>query len=86
MRAVKLRTFSFLDGPSSQVEEAANLEQRGAQITYVSAEKEGRLDKALVDALFELEMKNNPKDIGELRSSPKRKACIEPLLRRVRGP
>jgi TRAP-type transport system periplasmic protein len=44
-------------------EEAAKLAERGVQITYVGAEKKDGLNKALVDGLFELGMKKEPKDI-----------------------
>ena len=54
-------------------EEAAKLKGRGAQITEVGADKKDKLNKALVDTLFELGMKSSPKDVGELREFAKAK-------------
>jgi TRAP-type C4-dicarboxylate transport system substrate-binding protein len=52
-------------------DEAAKLKERGAQITEVGADKRDKLNKALVDTLFELGMKSNPKDVGELQEFAK---------------
>ena len=53
--------------------EAAKLKQNGMQITEVGADKRDRLNKALVDTLFEMGMKTSPKDVGELREFAKSK-------------
>ena len=47
--------------------EAAKLKENGMQITEVGAGKKDKLNKALVDTLFEMGMKTSPKDVGELR-------------------
>ena len=53
--------------------EAAKLKENGMQITEVGPDKRDKLNKALVDTLFELGMKTSPKDVGELREFAKAK-------------
>jgi TRAP-type transport system periplasmic protein len=48
-------------------EEAAKLKERGVQIVEVGADKRDKMNKALVDTLFEIGLKSSPKDVGELR-------------------
>jgi TRAP-type C4-dicarboxylate transport system substrate-binding protein len=54
-------------------EELGKLKQQGAQITEVTGERRDKMNKALVDTLFEIGMKSNPKDVGELREFAKSK-------------
>ena len=54
-------------------EEEAKLKERGAQITDVGADKRDKMNKALVDTLMEIGLKQSPKDVGELRDFAKAK-------------
>jgi TRAP-type C4-dicarboxylate transport system substrate-binding protein len=54
-------------------EETANLKEHGAQITEVGSDKKDKLNKALVDTLFEIGMRSSPKEVGELREFAKAK-------------
>lgn len=53
--------------------EAKTLVERGAQLTNIGEEKKAVLNKALADTLFQIGLKNNAKDVGELRDWAKSK-------------
>ena len=71
--ARKAEDHFYLEWTRLANEEAAKLKERGAQVTEVGGAVKGKLNKALVDTLFEVGMKTSPKDVGELRDFAKAK-------------
>lgn len=69
----KAEDHFFVEWTKLADEEAAKLKERGMQITQVGSDKRDKLNKALVDTLFELGMKSSPKEVGELREFAKAK-------------
>jgi TRAP-type transport system periplasmic protein len=69
----KAEDHFFVEWTKLADEEAVKLKARGAQITEVGSDKRDKLNKALVDTLFELGIKSSPKEVGELREFAKEK-------------
>jgi TRAP-type transport system periplasmic protein len=57
--------------------ELAELKKRGAQMTEVGKDKHDKMNKALVDTLFEIGLKTSPKDVGELRDFARSKGLYQ---------